>query len=665
MADGCCPQCRQGIEDSPAIQTGKSKHTEMMTSGNSHEKCDGEETEPTEVKRVRTTQKDNGLFKWGPRIAYGLEEQELIEAAKKVGYQEGETFFSGRALNDVGLETAQYLIRNGVDVDVHDNETGSTPLIHAIQCCNFKIADILIQAGADINLPNRAGVSPLHMACMISGHAVSFLLERGANFDLKTKDGIPIIEWAEKNNLTYAVEIISSWKKRNQKTKWWQFWNKKASNDSGEKVEFPKSSESKDAGDKIKISIWNCPKCGYNFRIRERAVKEIMNLTCRCGWQGKIDTDNKVVLAEKEHELIGTVHVGYKIIAATEAPTKYPPRLVPAESIVFAKRISDSTPTRYVIWEYVGNGEFRSGIYKDDEKEAWRIFNSQASSTLIKVEDATQVVQRDEYIDACFSIEYNVNEELCKHESQEQRLIKEEKDNEIFDLFSIYGKNKKEEAFELAKSLTNDMKDWDVPYTWISRIFREEKKYKEAKEAITIGLKNAKRKRVLCGHMAVIYEEENNIAERVKWLIRSMIIEFRINEFNEPHWVDLGAIASVLGLDTESSKLKGYCRNYELAGEAVSEFRQQLENNIHRESIRAAIQRFVKHIETEDLTTSITTEINAPKGVYCASCKNRFKLEKCIEPQLDTTGETIIFTCPHCKINMAYNPKTDKCLGWD
>ncbi len=79
----------------------------------------------------------------------------------------------------------------------------------------------------------------------------------------------------------------------------------------------------------------------------------------------------------KEDKLKGTVNAGYKIIAVKEAPMKYPIPLVPAESIVLAKRVNNSAPTNYVVWEYVGHGEFRSGIYEDNRAEAENIFNSQ------------------------------------------------------------------------------------------------------------------------------------------------------------------------------------------------------------------------------------------------------------------------------------------------
>jgi hypothetical protein len=143
-----------------------------------------------------------------------LKDRELLEAATEVGYKEGETFFGGKAINDVSLSTVQSLIKDGANVNVQDGENGSTPLIHAVQNYNLEIADFLIKAGADINMPNRSGVSPLHMACIKSTEAVTFLLKRGADYDLRTIDGISIIEWAETNSLNEAAEIIKAWKNR-------------------------------------------------------------------------------------------------------------------------------------------------------------------------------------------------------------------------------------------------------------------------------------------------------------------------------------------------------------------------------------------------------------------------------------------------------------------
>jgi hypothetical protein len=39
-----------------------------------------------------------------------------------------------------------------------------------------------------------------------------------------------------------------------------------------------------------KVQAAQCPECGHMFRLREDKVKPILNLTCKCGWQGKVQT---------------------------------------------------------------------------------------------------------------------------------------------------------------------------------------------------------------------------------------------------------------------------------------------------------------------------------------------------------------------------------------
>jgi len=86
--------------------------------------------------------------------------------------------------------------------------------------------------------------------------------------------------------------------------------------------------------------------------------------------------NKKTESSHGEDELVGTVNAGYKIIAVKEAEARHPIPLVSAKSIVLAKKVSGSSSTAYVVWEYVGSGEFRSGIYRDDEAKAREVFES-------------------------------------------------------------------------------------------------------------------------------------------------------------------------------------------------------------------------------------------------------------------------------------------------
>ena len=53
------------------------------------------------------------------------------------------------------------LLESGVDINAKNN-VGETPLHHAAEFGNSKIADFLIKAGTDINVRDNEGRTPLY-----------------------------------------------------------------------------------------------------------------------------------------------------------------------------------------------------------------------------------------------------------------------------------------------------------------------------------------------------------------------------------------------------------------------------------------------------------------------------------------------------------------------
>jgi ankyrin repeat protein len=93
-------------------------------------------------------------------------------------------------------EAAEILIDAGADIN-YKNEDGSTALHTAIAFGRTEIAIILIDAGTDLNIKNNDGSTALHTAAFFCNvEIVEALLEKGADKTIKN------------NNLATAYEIV-------------------------------------------------------------------------------------------------------------------------------------------------------------------------------------------------------------------------------------------------------------------------------------------------------------------------------------------------------------------------------------------------------------------------------------------------------------------------
>ncbi len=86
-------------------------------------------------------------------------------------------------------EGVQALIDKGADVNMHDKNSGVTPLVMACTHGLVDIAKLLIKNGADVNLPGKNGTTPLIAAAGRSLELVELLLEKGADPAARTQEG--------------------------------------------------------------------------------------------------------------------------------------------------------------------------------------------------------------------------------------------------------------------------------------------------------------------------------------------------------------------------------------------------------------------------------------------------------------------------------------------
>jgi ankyrin repeat protein len=86
----------------------------------------------------------------------------------------------------------EFYIKSGCDLNERDDfpcsnrsRKGFTPLLLAIEQRKFTIAQVLIEMGANVNVKDSAGFTPLHWAALVGDNLeiVKLLLDKGAKID--------------------------------------------------------------------------------------------------------------------------------------------------------------------------------------------------------------------------------------------------------------------------------------------------------------------------------------------------------------------------------------------------------------------------------------------------------------------------------------------------
>jgi ankyrin repeat protein len=91
------------------------------------------------------------------------------------------------AAADDTLEAAVILVKHGAKIDTRDAVNNDTALMYGVRDGKAKVAEYLLTKGANPNLTDRQGFTPLHIAASRNDiHLVRCLLAHGASIDARS-----------------------------------------------------------------------------------------------------------------------------------------------------------------------------------------------------------------------------------------------------------------------------------------------------------------------------------------------------------------------------------------------------------------------------------------------------------------------------------------------
>lgn len=125
----------------------------------------------------------------------------------KINYEKGYDAFL-LAIDSGKTEMLDYMISKKGDVNSIRPSVGYTPIHFAALNCRSEMVDHLIKAGAEINIVNDKGETPLMVASKMNCFSVAVSLkEAGADFNLKNKKAQTALDLTKVDNRKYSKEF--------------------------------------------------------------------------------------------------------------------------------------------------------------------------------------------------------------------------------------------------------------------------------------------------------------------------------------------------------------------------------------------------------------------------------------------------------------------------
>jgi len=121
------------------------------------------------------------------------------------------------AINARRYNVAQYLLERGSNPNYQNSKNGNSPLRDTVSWLsgeNERFREKLLAAGANPNLPNKAGLTPFIEACQYGDLAPKIIqmLLYGVDLTIRDNQGWTALDWAEKSNRKECANFLKAWK---------------------------------------------------------------------------------------------------------------------------------------------------------------------------------------------------------------------------------------------------------------------------------------------------------------------------------------------------------------------------------------------------------------------------------------------------------------------